>query len=209
MDGYAMMRPLFTMLTIALVGLSANGCGGTDKNPSSTPSSVATAPAAAATSTSSIPGGGTSHTGNEPYSQREARLYLNFGHKANDTETHRVTALVTSYYAAASVGDDVKACSLVYSSVAKNAPEDYGESFGPHHLHATSCPAVLSLVFKYRRGGPTADLTAIKVASVHVDDHGVGVAFLRAPGMPSGEIAVQREGNSWKVLQLLGSALPS
>jgi hypothetical protein len=183
-----MTRPLLALSAIALLGVSAGACGGVGKSTGSTSKTA-------------------SDADKNRFTPAEIRYFQTSGQKAGEADTRAVTAAVKRYYAAANADDGARACRLLYPGVARAAPEDYGQSIGPRHLHGTNCATVLSLMFKYRGGRPATDLTAIEVTSVRLDKGGAAVALLRAPKMSLGEIELQREGGSWKVLQPIGNAL--
>jgi hypothetical protein len=115
-----------------------------------------------------------------------------------------VTAVVKRYYAAVAAGDGAAACGLLSSGISKSIVQGFGRSPA---LRDKGCPGILSLLFKYRPGQAGASLGAVEVTGVRVKG-GRGFALLHSKTTPSGEIAIYREGGTWKIGSLIGSALP-
>jgi hypothetical protein len=133
--------------------------------------------------------------------------YEAYGPRADAADRQEIVAVVKRYYAAAAAQDGAKACSLLYSGIAKSVPEDYGESPGTPYMDGKTCAAVLSKLFEHRNGQPTADLAAMEVADVRVNIYNEALVLLRLPTKTYDEVSLHREGKSWKILQLLGGPL--
>ncbi len=132
---------------------------------------------------------------------------LDYGRAASPAETGAVTALIRRYYAAAHAEDGASACSMIVSSLARAVPEDYGSPPGPTYMRGTTCPAVLTLLFKHFRPQIDAELPLLRVARVRAGPSSALVA-LRFGAMPERRLYVTREGGVWKLEALLDSAMP-
>jgi hypothetical protein len=133
---------------------------------------------------------------------------LDYGHPANAQDTRAITALVQRYYAAAAAENGAKACSMIYSTFAEAISEDYGTSPpGPKWAQGTSCPAVMTLIFKHFHSQIAARLPKLKVSRVRLREH-QGLVFLSFGKLPEREIRVDRESHTWRILALIDNDLP-
>ncbi len=138
-------------------------------------------------------------------SNREALL---FGHATGASDERTITSLVKRYYAIALAGDGAKACSLIYSSLAEAAPEDYGQVPGPAYLRgATTCKAILTKLFAHFHSQLAIQVPVLEVTRVRVQADQAR-ALLKFAAMPEREIQITREGHVWKIAALLDNALP-
>ena len=129
-----------------------------------------------------------------------------YGHAASPAEKRELTTLAKRYYAAAAAEDGSAACAMLVRAFAKSLPEDYGHgSAGPPYLRtATSCQAVLELLFKYLHSQLHQ---GIEVVAVRVDgDH--AHVLLGGLNMPASYLEVQREGGAWRIIGMLAAPLP-
>jgi hypothetical protein len=133
---------------------------------------------------------------------------LDFGHSAKVSDRGPIAALIRRYYATAAAEDGAKACSMLYSIYAEAVPEDYGTSPpGPAYARGTTCPAVMTLVFKHSHDQIAARLPKLEVSRVRVRER-QGVAVLSFGAMSEREIHLEREGRTWKILSLTDNELP-
>jgi hypothetical protein len=127
------------------------------------------------------------------------------GYGARRADRQAITAVVKSYYAAATAGDGTRGCSLLSSSLATSIAEGEDQS-GPSG--ARTCAASLSPLFKEQHQRLTAeDFTTMVVTGVHVNGT-AALATLGFKAMPESEIVLQREGRTWKIDALFDSTLP-
>ena len=97
---------------------------------------------------------------------------------------------------------------MIYSTLAEAVPEDYGLSPpGPPYMRGTTCPAVLTLLFKHLHSQLGLELPKIKVTRVRLTEHH-GLAVLSFGTMPERQIQVAREGHVWRLAALLDGELP-
>lgn len=129
-----------------------------------------------------------------------------YGHAASTTDRQAIASVVKTYYTAAAAGDGAKGCSLMYSLFAEEIPEVYGEPPGPPWLRGTTCPAVMSKVFKRRRRQMIIDHTTLRVTAVRVKRLRA-LVMLSFDNMPQRDILVHREHHAWKVDNLLDTDL--
>lgn len=143
--------------------------------------------------------------GDEDDTGAEIRL---FGRRASLADTRSITVLMKEYYSAAARRDGARACKLLYSPIERSAPTSYGK-FGPRYLHgASTCGAVLSLVFQHEGDERHNDYSSLEVMGVRVS--GVyGYALLRfRKTMLERQMPIERERGAWKVNSLIDSELP-
>jgi hypothetical protein len=137
------------------------------------------------------------------YHDADDSMTLAYGHAAGPVDTRAVAALVKRYYAAAAAGDGKGACSMLLPSLAKAAPEDYGE-FGPQYLRGgKTCEAVLSLLFEHFHNTLTAP---VGVTGVRVEGNQAH-ALVGSATMSASYITLQRERGVWALNELLGNTL--
>jgi hypothetical protein len=213
------LKTLLVLLAYALLSVGACACGSSNKGTSDSTSYAAsqattrTAPKTTASGTTSTQGVARADADKDndlgaPYDDTNNNRIVDYGHAASPADERAAAADVKRYYATAAVGNGAKACSMVVSNLAKAMAEDYGHgSAGPPYLSsATTCPAVMALVFKKFHARIAAELPKLRVTRVRlVGDH--GYAILRF-GILEREIAVIREGRAWKIRALLDSELP-
>ena len=213
------MKSLLALAGVALLCICITACGGSSKNADSTTTSTSTKPLAEK-SPSTVPTETTPATPQTkadadkdndvgaPYDDKQNNSVLDFGHEANASYTRTVTALIKRYYAAAYAENGARACSLIYSTLAESVPEDYGQSPpGPGYMSGTSCPAVLTLLFKHFHPQLVIEYPKLRVARVRLVEHH-GLAVLSFGSLPERQIPVAREGHTWKVEALLDSEIP-
>jgi len=128
-----------------------------------------------------------------------------YGQEASGPDRRAIVTLVKRYYAAAAADDGAGACGLLYSSLEKAIPEDYGQPPGPPTTRGKTCRVVMSKFFKHAPNQPFSELASTKVTGVRIRGSQAFVQ-LSSKTMPTGEISVQREGQSWKIETLMGIA---
>lgn len=188
------MRSLVVLCMTAVVIFGGVGCGGSSASTHSV--AALRAKRASRTTTSS---GSEESSGRSPQNDDYISTY---GHEASEPERHQVAQLVSRYYAAALAGRGAAACALVYSSLANSVAEEYGGAVG---LRDSSCSIVLPRLFEHVPALSTADLASTRVTGVRLRG-ARGFVQLSSRGMLTGEIAIQREGGSWKLVALVGRA---
>jgi hypothetical protein len=203
-------RLLFALCSIALLGIGATACGSTSAGTTHAPSnSQATTYSTA--SVPALPPDRDDNDGDNPENTQtdsDDGSVLDFGHPADASDARQITALVKRYYAAAAAEEGARACSMLYSTFAEAVPEDYGKSPpGPSFARGTTCPAVMTAMFKHFHSHLVARLPKLQVYRVGVNER-QGEVVLRFGSLPEREIHVDREGHTWKVVALIDSALP-
>jgi hypothetical protein len=145
---------------------------------------------------------------NKVYHDEDDQPYLNLG-KAASTRDRRVSAaLVKRYYAAAFADDGARACAmmppwLTKTALSKAVALSRGEYIPRYPRSATTCAAVLSLLFRHlHRQLPRA----IRVTDVRVSGF-AGRVFFGAKTMRASQIILHREGGHWRIVQLIGKRL--
>jgi hypothetical protein len=216
------MRSLLALALLALLCLGLSACGGstttgsTSSNTNTTATTAATTTAAATTSTASETPPpdfrkADSDRDNDvgaPSDDTSNKSVLDFGKAASASDEQAIAGLVKRYYAAALAQDGAKACALLYSTLAEAVPEDYGQSPpGPPYMRGTTCPTVMTLLFKHEHHKLAVLVPLLDVSRVRLEEHH-GLVVLRFGKMPERQIPVAREGHVWKVEALLDSELP-
>lgn len=137
-----------------------------------------------------------------------------YGHQASAVERQKIASLLERYYEAAAAEDGAKACSLLYSRLArdpwltKTVPEDrFSYPVRVRVFPGERCPQVTSALFKRRHRGLlqkalTLQVTAVRVSGSH------GVAVLGFKTAPEHWMPVVREDGVWKTQALLALLLP-
>jgi hypothetical protein len=210
------MKTTIILLTILPFCGTLVACGGTgDPHASQHPSSgIANRGAAATTVSQAAPAGGywkfdddddrdEHQTG--PSKDDEQDVMPTATQTVTGTEKQTITAVVHSYYAAATAGDGIKGCSLLASSLATAIAQ--GQS-PPPYGSTKSCPTSLSQLFKSQHHHfATENVATMVVTGVHVGGNG-GFVTLGFRKIPESELALLREGRTWKVDALFDSTLP-
>lgn len=210
------MRLLLTLLSTCVLSASIAACGSTSKDASSsqtsnTPKTVSVSttptkapPAPVETKTDADKDNDASGFADE----KNNDSVLDFGHAADSSDQREITSLIKRYYAAAVTENGAKACSLLYSTIEESVPEDYGISPPSQpYLRGTTCPAVLTLLFKHYHPQLLLEYPKLEVARVRMIEHH-GLVILRFGKLPEREIPVGREGHTWKLDALLDNEMP-
>jgi hypothetical protein len=181
------MKPLLALLLVALLGLGATACGGT---------------------------GEAANSGAQPVVKRDRDndldhgdddgKFLNYGHAAYAAEARALTALVKRYYAAAAASDGTEACSMLYPFIAESVVEDYGHTPA---LRGDACATVMSKLFAQQHKLLAGKSATLKMYAIRVDG-ARALTVLSFAVLPEVRIITERrEGNTWKVLNLLDSII--
>lgn len=208
------MRTLLVFVAAVLLSAGLYACGGTSgaADPTGTTRSVVatTIETPSSTPPAHIPSApvtakADSDKDNDlgaPHDDTNNDSAFNFGHEARASEKSEIVSLIKHYYAAAAVENGAKACSLLFSTAAEGAPEDYGLSPpGPSYMRGKTCPVILKGLFKHYHNQLKAEVPQLKVVSVRlVEHHGYGI--LTFGTMPVRLIGVAREGHIWRIESL-------
>jgi hypothetical protein len=213
------MRRLFALLVITLLSLGPSACGGAGKATSSSSQSASTAATATSTPTTTpatTPATTPTTPATTPTTTPTTRDRdgdgdnnnddYGYGHAVSAAETQAIAELVKHYYAAAAARDGAKGCSLLYSLLAEEIPELYGEPPGPPELRGSTCAAVMSKLFAHHHQELVTDAATVKLMDVRVKRLR-GLAIMSFKGMPQRDIAVHLEHGVWKIDELLDTNL--
>jgi hypothetical protein len=149
-----------------------------------------------------------SDSSGKSYYDDDDQTILRYGHAANASDVSAITTLVKRYFALATAENGAKACTLLYSTYAEAVPEDFGTSPpGPAYARGTSCPEVMTKLFRHFHDEVLARRPLLKVARVRLIEHH-GVVVLSFGALPAREVHVRREGHTWKMAALIDSLLP-
>jgi hypothetical protein len=132
---------------------------------------------------------------------------LDFGRPAGASNQRAIAALLERYYHAAATENGTAACSMLYSTLAESVPEDYGSYAGPTYMRGSTCPAVMTLLFKHYHRLLGIEVPKLKITHVRLQERH-GLAVLSFGSLPEREIHVQREGHIWRVTALIDTELP-
>jgi hypothetical protein len=199
------MRLFKTLLITGSLAVSLAACGTAAKNVVSGSGSNTTETTAPDT-TSTAPPNPPPATASTP-TKSDNSSTLDFGHAASPADQRAITKLVKRYFAVADAENGTAACSMLYSTLAESVPEDYGRSPpGQPYMRGTTCPAVMTLLFKHFHSLIALEYPRLRVARVRLIEHH-GLAVLRFRGLPEREIYVAREGHTWRISMILDGAV--
>lgn len=211
------MRLLFMLFTAALLGVIITACG-SDRgtNSASSPSNTAAAVSVASTTTSStaakdneaVADRDKDNDGN-PYDDTNNNSVVEYGRPAGPSDMRAITALIKRYYATAAGNNGVRACTMLYITLAESVAEDQGKGSAgaPYLSQGTTCPTVLNLLFKHYHSLLALELPLLKVKHVGLIQHH-GLALLSFGKLPERQISIRRERHTWKIETILDSSLP-
>jgi hypothetical protein len=91
-----------------------------------------------------------------------------WGHAASPVDRQAVVGLLKRYYAVATAGDAAAGCALIYSLLAEEVPELYGEPPGPPSLRGSTCEEVVSKLFRQKHRQLVVDSATLEVIGVRV-----------------------------------------
>lgn len=208
------MKSLLALVAIGLFSIGAAACGSSNKGASSSSAFSTTTEAAINTSgVKQTPA--TTKTDKDqdndvdPPDEGTGKedSVTDFGPPATSLERSVITTLVERYYAAAATQNGSAACSMLYSTVARTVPQDYGTSPpGPSYLKGTTCHKVMTRSFRHFHNELGREWAKLKVFRVR--SHGrQALVELSFGTMPEREVRVTREGQTWKMESLLGQEI--
>jgi hypothetical protein len=219
------MRSRFALLPTALLCVSLVACGGTSGTSSEPEAPLPGTLSSGTESTAKLPLVNGHLVGDDDMENDDTRPRgsLNgddddpvrlYGHRASATDRREVTTLIGRYYGLAVQEDGAAACSLLYSSLARNpsltktVPEDkFSARLGPKILPGERCAQAAVRQFKQNHRRLMADVSSLQVTAMRVSGkHGLAVLGFR--GSPERWIPVVREGGEWKVGFLLDREMP-
>ncbi len=202
-------RALSSLLVLALCSVGVSACGGAGKGASADSHAASNAAATATTVRTVVSDPALHHhqvksdnDGDGDNSDDDIR----WGNAASAAERQAVITLVRRYYALAAASNGAAGCSLIYSLLAEEIPELYGEPPGPPSLRGGTCAVVMSELFKHKHRQLVADSATLEVIGVRVKRLR-GLALLHFAGSPERDIPVHREHRAWRIDALLDSGL--
>jgi hypothetical protein len=219
------MKSLLILLAIGLLSLGLAACASSSNGTQSTTSSSSssnTAAAAEAAATRAAERAAVKIPPAPPRTKTDADKdndigtsgddevngeVLYSGRKADPTDKRTITALIKRYYAVAAAEDGLRACSMLYSTVAEAVAEDYGVTpNGPAYMKGNTCPKVMTLLFKHEHPQIALELPKLDVFRIRLNGLR-GHAVLRFGNLPERELFLQREGHAWRIDALLDSEI--
>jgi hypothetical protein len=166
---------LLSTFAAALLGVSIAACG-SSRSANSEPQASNAAPSAASTEASTedlTKVDRDKDNDNAPYDDTNNNGVMEYGHAAGASDTQAITALIKRYYAIATAGDGAQACTMLYITLAESVAEDQGKGSAgaPYLSQGTTCPTVMSLLFKYYHSQLALELPLLKVTHVGLIQH--------------------------------------
>jgi hypothetical protein len=184
---------------------------GAESSPSSANAATASGTSDSGTSGSSalgVPNG--DQDGDSPNDKafdKDDSFVTTFGHAAGVGDRKAITQLVTRYYAAIAKDDGATACRLLFFVITESAPETYGQtSFDATAGRGKRCGPVMSKVFKGNQAQLVAENRHVKVMAIRIQGKRAWVLLRFGPESVR-RMIVYREGNSWKIGELLDTEL--
>lgn len=130
-----------------------------------------------------------------------------FGHAAGAGDRNAITSLVRRYYAAIAKDDGATACRLLFFVITESAPETYGQTaFDAAAGRGKTCGPVMSKVFKGNQAQLVAENRHLKVMAIRIEGKRAWI-LLRFGPQSVRRLVAYREGNAWKVGELLDTEL--
>jgi hypothetical protein len=127
------------------------------------------------------------------------------GRSPDASERGAIAAVVRAYYAAAAAENGTLGCSLLTSSLAASAVEDYGSTGASAALRgAKTCAALLSALFRNSHQELAGPVEIFAVRASGAEAHVV----LTSRTLRASSIELARQAGHWRVQELLGSPLP-
>jgi hypothetical protein len=196
------MRSLLAFLAAALLGAGVSACGGSSADTRST----ATIPPAPLET--KVDGDKDNDVG-AAYDETINEGIFEFDKTSpSPSDTQAITALIKRYYALGAAEDGTAACAMLYPTLAEIVPEDYGKGAGPPYMRGTSCPEVLTLMFKHFHAQLVAEAPKLQVRRIGLNGHHGAVLLNFGRALSERETLVFHQGNTWKMDSLLDGELP-
>jgi hypothetical protein len=137
---------------------------------------------------------------------KDDSIILRLNHRARAGDRRAIASLFDRYYALAAADDGADACRLMYPVLVRSLPEDEARrGYGPRFEQGlTTCPAIMSALFKHSHGEFSAP---VKVVAVHVKGDRA-IVLIDSSAMPLRVMEAERQGKSWKIDRFAPAALP-
>lgn len=193
--------------TVAARPSSQSAVGASGGGGSTAPGSAAASLAGAPVSGVMPPGDQDGDSPDNKAFDRDDSFVTTFGHPASPSDSKAVTSLVKRYYTAIAKDDGATACKLLFFVIVESAPETYGQTqFDAAAGRGKSCGPVMSKVFRGNHRQLVVESRTFKVIGIRVLRKRAWV-LLRFGPKSVRRLVVYREGNSWKVGELLDTGL--
>jgi hypothetical protein len=172
------MRPAITVMILAVLGPTIAACG-----KSSDSARRAGTASSAASSTEST--------------QTPTSMILNFGHRANASDTKAAQALLRRYVAAAANNNPAAGCRMIVPSLAHALAEDYGRAPSlPYLKGGKNCRAILGKFFRHRHALYVTEHKGLEVVELRLNRYG-GYAILNFPHIAKRAATISHEHGAW------------
>jgi hypothetical protein len=200
------MRWLAPLILTALLGMFSVACGrGSRAVRATATTSINYDVSRSAPTMQPMRDGDKDKPGNSYYDKDDAEIVA-YGHAASVSDRQQVVALVERYFAVAAAGDGAAGCGLMYGLFSEEVVEEDGQPPGPPSLRGTTCPEVMSKLFKQDRQQLMSD-AKLGVTGARVSGDR-GYALLGNGARTEGSLLIHREAGSWKVEAVVESGLP-
>ncbi len=207
------MRVAIGALLLLICGVGVSACGSAARHSSeglSRPASTHSTPAPARAGASADANHSDTDDDNDTggYYDKDDYPLLLLGSPAAPAVRLAISTLVRLYLKAAASADGARACSLLYSLLAEEAPEvDAVESSGPSASARGTCAAVLSQLFIVRRRQLEAEARTLSVGVVRIAGSR-GYVLLRFGASAERYLDIHREQGRWRIASVLDTGLP-
>jgi hypothetical protein len=210
------MRTLLATLVVVALGMGSLSCGGARDAATST---VAASSSTGRPDARAANGFGLrindaddsddmsrTNTKGEKTDDREVDFYA---HPAGPADKRAVTAFAKRFMAVAAREDGATACGLLLPSLAESLPSEFGKNkSGLSYLRATTCPGVMSKLFKHFHQQFAAEFAGLKVTGVRVAGK-TAFALLAFKGLHERRyMGVERYDHGWRLEALRDSEYP-
>jgi hypothetical protein len=131
-----------------------------------------------------------------------------YGHAANATDRRAVVDVARRFLMAAAADDGLTACSTVIARLVKEVPQRYGRPPNPGYLRGATCAEVMTKLLAHSHHQWALEASDFEVTAVRVTST-TAFALLKFAKLPERRyIAMEREGETWKLNGLLDSSFP-
>lgn len=153
------------------------------------------------------PGDQDGDSSDESAFDKDDSFITTFGHAAGPADSRAITSLVKRYYAAIAKDDGATACKLLFFLITESAPETYGQTaFDAAAGRGKSCGPVMSKVFSKSHRQLVEENRHLSVIAIRIQRKRAWV-LLRFGPLSVRRLVAYREGDSWKVGELLDTEL--
>ncbi|HEU0249440.1 MAG TPA: hypothetical protein VFR48_01825 [Solirubrobacteraceae bacterium] len=130
-----------------------------------------------------------------------------FGRPASAAELRSIHALLERYYPAVAAGEGAVACGLTYRQLAGSVAETLGRPPGPAFARGRTCTTVMNELLAHYRRQLRLFAPRLSIVRARVDGRDARIVLRFGPS-PLREMYLAREGEEWRIDEVLDHDLP-